>query len=148
MTEALERLARALNTVPQRLSALTEEQASSRPAPGRWSAKEILGHLIDSASNNHQRFVRAQLAPILEIPSYEQDSWVGAQGYLSEPWSNLVALWTSYNYHLLHVMRGVPAHALAHTCVIGGRPPVTLDFVMADYVRHLEHHIAQIDLLP
>ena len=114
MNEALDRLARVLDSVPARLSSVTEEQAAARAAEGRWSAKEIIGHLIDSASNNHQRFLRAQLAPTLEISSYEQESWVAAQDYAGEPWANLVALWAAYNRHLLHVMQRIPANCLSH----------------------------------
>jgi len=137
-------LAEILQSAPQRLATISEEIAGHRPAAGRWSKKEILGHLIDSAANNHQRFVRAQFAPAIELPTYEQERWVSAQSYASEPWPELVNLWLLLNRHLLHVMGHVPPEALSHTISIAGRPPVPLQAVMDDYVGHLEHHLSQI----
>ena len=140
MSQLTEAIAAAL----PRLSTITEEEAARCPEPGRWSKKEILGHLIDSAANNHQRFVRAQLAPFVELPGYQQESWVTAQAYQSEPWADLIQLWASYNRHLAHVIDAIPADSLANSCVIAGRPAVTLGFVIEDYVVHLRHHLEQI----
>jgi hypothetical protein len=137
-------LAALLQTVPARLAAISEADATRQPAEGRWSKKEILGHLVDSAGNNHQRFVRAQFAPHIDLPGYEQERWVAAQQYAAEPWADLVNLWLSLNRHLLHVVRAVPAAALANTISIGGREPVTLGFVIDDYLGHLQHHLEQI----
>src|SRR5689334_19046180 len=99
MRAAADRLASLLASVPQQLAAIVEAEASQK-SDGRWSKKEILGHLIDSASNNHQRFVRAQLAPHVDFPPYEQNRWVAAQRYAEEPWPDLVNLWLLYNRHL------------------------------------------------
>ena len=107
MTQTADRFARILAATPLRLADISEADASHPPAPGRWSKKEILGHLIDSAANNHQRFVRAQLAPSVVDPSYQQEQWVATQGYAAEPWPDLVNLWLLYNRHLLHIIRGV-----------------------------------------
>src|SRR5258706_11100853 len=85
------------------LLALTEADSQAGRPSAEWSRKETRGPLIDSACNNHQRFVRAQLQGELVFPGYEQDSWNRAQRYQSEPWENLVALWASYNRHLAHV---------------------------------------------
>ena len=89
MIEAANRLARILESVPPRLSNISDADAAHRTAPGRWSKKEILGHLIDSAGNNHQRFVRAQFVPVLAFPNYEQEGWVAAQSYATESWPDL-----------------------------------------------------------
>jgi hypothetical protein len=137
-------LAEILRDIPQRLAAISEQEASHRNGEGRWSRKEILGHLIDSASNNHQRFIRAQLAPHVDLPGYQQESWVRLQAYQDALWSELVDLWFRYNRHLARVIAQVPPEALAHTISIDGRAPVTLGFVIDDYVRHLEHHLGQI----
>ena len=79
MTETIARFEDILHTLPQRLIEIPEAAATYKPDPDRWSKKEILGHLIDSASNNHQRFVRAQFTARLEFPEYEQKSWVKSQ---------------------------------------------------------------------
>lgn len=144
MSSTADRLASLLQTVPPRLAEFPDSLASEPQPNGRWSKKEILGHLIDSASNNHQRFVRAQLAAHLDFPRYEQDTWVAAQGYRQAPWPDLVNLWLLYNRHLVNVVRAVPAECLSHTISIGGGEPVTLQSVIDDYLRHLEHHLGQI----
>ncbi len=143
MTAAANSLQQVLESAPARLVDIGEEDAA-RPAPGGWSKKQILGHLIDSAGNNHQRFVRAQFTTLLEFPPYEQDAWVAAQSYATEPWPDLVNLWLLLNRHLVHVMRATPEECLTHGCSIGGKDPVILAFLMEDYVRHLEHHLEQI----
>lgn len=143
MTAAAE-LQRVLESAPQRLVDLGDEETARPPTSGGWSKKQILGHLIDSAGNNHQRFVRAQLAPHLDFPSYQQESWVSTQSYATESWPDLVNLWLLLNRHLLHVIRNTSEERLSHTCSIGGKDRLTLGFVMEDYVRHMEHHLAQI----
>jgi hypothetical protein len=144
VAQAADRLAHILDTVPARLAAIPEEDASRSAGPGHWSPKEIIGHLIDSASNNHQRFVRAQLAPEYSCPSYEQQGWVAAQYYKSEPWYDLLNLWVLYNRHLAHVIRHVSESALETPVSIRGNAPVTLSQLMIDYVGHLEHYLGQI----
>ncbi len=142
--QAADRLAAVLDAATPRLDALSEERASQPSGPGRWSPKEILGHLIDSAGNNHQRFVRAQLFPSVDDPGYNQETWVATQNYRAEPWPDLVRLWTLYNRHLLHLMRNVRPDSLDTPISIRGAAPVPLTHVMVDYVRHLEHHLGQI----
>jgi len=133
-----------LQSVPARLATISDEIASYKPAENRWSRKEILGHLIDSAVNNHLRFVGAQFDPALVTASYEQERWVSAQSYATEPWPDLVNLWLFLNRHLSHVIRNIPPETLSHTLSIGGRPAATLSFVIEDYIRHMEHHLSQI----
>jgi hypothetical protein len=144
MTSTADRLARILAATPLRLADVSDADASAPPAPGRWSQKEILGHLIDSAANNHQRFVRAQLAPSLEAPGYEQERWVSAQHYATESWPDLVNLWLLYNRHLLHIVRTLPEASLPCPCAIGGNAPLPLSEIVSGYVDHLEHHLSQI----
>jgi hypothetical protein len=124
---------------------LSESAALHRAQPDKWSRKEILGHLIDSVANNHQRIVRAQLAGALEFPPYAQMDWVRVQAYERAAWASLVALWTAFNRHLAHVIAAVPVEKLSTPCRIGDRDPVTLEFLITDYIRHLEHHLKQID---
>src|SRR5437660_6934872 len=100
--------------------------ATFRPAPGKWSKKEILGHLIDSASNNHQRFVRAAAQGSLEFPGYDQDKLIAVQKPNSMSWELLIEFWASYNRYLVHILNQIPSSAAEVQCSIGGKPPVTL----------------------
>ena len=140
---AIERLAAVLEELPAQLLAVSETQASAPAAGMRWSRKELIGHLIDSAGNNHQRFVRAQYQERMSFPRYVQDEWIAAQGYRERPWSELVELWRLYNRHLLHVMRRVPQAAFGNVCEVAADEPSTLGHHMADYVQHMEHHLRQ-----
>ena len=137
------------------LLAISEADSARRPAPGKWSPKEIVCHLIDSASNNHQRFVRAQFQDNLVFAGYDQDGWVAAQHYQDAAWPALVELWRAYNLHLARVMAATPEatrlrmhrrhnfHQIAWQTVPEDEP-ATLDYFMRDYVDHLRHHLRQI----
>ena len=146
MNEPIGHFEELLKTVPKLLADLADDAVARKPAPNRWSKKEILGHLIDSAANNHQRFVRAQSGPRLEFPGYEQEFWVATQAYATASWPDLVNLWLLLNRHLVHVMKAMPPAVLSHECIIGGHPAVTLEALAVDYLRHLNQHLAQ--LLP
>ena len=123
------------------LLAADPKAAARKPAPDKWAPKEVIGHLIDSAANNHQRFVRAQQGP-LTTAGYEQNHWVNSQGYIDADWPRLVSLWTQLNLHLADVIARIPAGKYSVPVTIGDDPPVMLEFVIADYLRHLEHHMA------
>ena len=97
-------LRHSIDEATPRLQRMTEEQARRSPKPGKWSPSEIIGHLIDSASNNHQRFVRAQFQDDLVFPGYEQDAWVDTQKYRDAPWHEIVTLWRHVNLHIARVM--------------------------------------------
>ena len=155
MQDVLDDFVRTVEEAAARLLSLTEAQASVPLAEGKWSAKETLGHLIDSASNNHQRFVRAQLKEDLVFQGYAQDDWVRVQGYRDEPWPLLVNLWKFYNLHLAHVCARAPeqerlrARREHNLHEIGWAPvsreePATLEHLMRDYVAHLKNHLDQI----
>lgn len=144
MKEIAECLEAVVDRAAHRLFDITEAESEVRPAPGKWSKKEIIGHLIDSASNNHQRFVRAQETPGVSSPFYTQDFWVERQNYQNEPWKTLVALWTTYNTHLAHVIARVPADCENNLCTVGDNQPATLKWLAEDYVKHAEHHLKQI----
>jgi hypothetical protein len=140
----------------ERLRAISPEESARKSSPDKWSIKEVLGHLIDSAANNHQRFVRARWQDDLMFNGYEQDGWVTAQDYQSAPWQELLDLWAAYNYHLARVMRGTPEavrlrlHHRHNLDKLAFRPvpadqPASLDYFMRDYVGHLQLHMRQID---
>jgi len=133
---------------------LPPDSTRLRPAPGKWSRQEILGHLIDSATNNHRRFVEGQFAENFAFVGYDQEAWVRSQPYQTTPWPELVELWRSLNSHLLRVIESVP-HETRHRVwakhnladigwKVESAEPATLDYIMRDYVGHLEHHLRQI----
>lgn len=114
MQSLIEEFERTIKESYDRLSKITESDSEKPRAAGKWSRKEIIGHLIDSASNTHQRFVRAQLTDNLSFPGYEQDAWVKCQHYQNESWVDLVQLWRSHNLHLLHVVSCLPEDKLGN----------------------------------
>lgn len=139
----------------ERLRAIPAEESARKSSPDKWSIKEVLGHLIDSAANNHQRFVRAQFTDDLVFPGYEQEKWVNAQRYNEEAWSDMVQLWSSYNLHLLHVISAIPEATLLRARIrhnldqialhpVDKKDPTTLDYFVRDYLVHMKHHLDQI----
>lgn len=144
MTTAATELSAIVSQSLGKLRALSEKEVMQDRGAGKWVKKEILGHLIDSAFNNEQRFVRAQMTERLVWPGYDQDRWVSVQKHKDRPWSELVQLWEQLNRHVAHVMANVPRGRLNTQCVIGDSDPVTLEWLMSDYVRHLRHHLDQI----
>lgn len=137
-------LGRTVAQAKPMLLQLTNADTTQRPSPKKWSKKEILGHLMDSASNNHQRFVRAALQGSLTFPGYDQERLVDLQQFSEMDWSFLVELWASYNRFLAHVLSVLPANAAKVNCSIGNNPPATLEWIAQDYVAHLKHHLNQI----
>lgn len=155
MTECFDDLREAVAEAAPRLLAIGSAASAIRPREGAWSAREIIGHLIDSAANNHPRFVRGQLEDHLDFPGYAQEEWVSVQQYQSLDWKELVGLWRLYNLQLANVMEASPAdvrlrpHSRHSLDRIAWKPvpasePATLDYLMHDYVGHLRHHLAQI----
>lgn len=144
MKELSEKLSRAVEFAEPILQKVTEAESRKPALKGGWSRKQVIGHLVDSASNNHQRFVRASLQGSLEFPGYDQDGCVRVQAVQETPWALLIALWKNYNLYLAHVIAHLPASQLGAPCRIGPSQPVTLKFLAEDYLRHLLHHLAQI----
>lgn len=156
MKDALEDFRLTIQTTAARLHALDEAEAqTARGDADAWTPKEIVGHLIDSAANNHQRFVRAQFKDDLVFPGYEGEEWVRAQRYNEESWPLLVELWKHYNLHLLHVMAVAPLeklkrpraeHSLDRIAwqTVEPTEPATLEYLMRDYIGHLKSHLQQI----
>jgi hypothetical protein len=126
------------------LAKLTNADTSTRPSPKKWSKKEVLGHLLDSASNNHQRFVRAALQGSLVFPGYSQDQLVELQNFREMDWGFLVDFWASYNRYIAHVLTCLPKNAYKTECHIGDQKPAMLGWIAQDYVAHLKHHLNQI----
>lgn len=136
-------LTQVVNQALPKLRAISDEASSAMPVPGKWSKKEILGHLIDSAANNHQRFIRLQLAREVTLPDYDQVGWVKANGYQQTNWSDVVTLWASYNLHLAKLIERIDPACAEH---VWRHPEADykLTFLIDDYVVHMLHHLVQI----
>jgi len=151
----LEEFKQTIDSAAQRLRRITEADAAQPRSEDHWSAKQIIGHLIDSAANNHARFVLGQLKDDLIFPGYDQNGWVNVNHYQDATWSQIVDLWRAYNLHLHHVMSHADGARLNTPCTlhtlqeiafktVPQSEPVTLAYLMKDYVDHLQHHLDQI----
>lgn len=144
MQPPAESLRRLLNTVPSELAGLSDATAALKPAPEKWSPKEELGHLLDSAANNHQRIVRMLIEDQPAMPGYEQQRWVQVHRYQQRDWRELIDQWAALNRQLLIAVPAMTDSAWNRTCTIAGSEPVTLRFVLEDYLAHMSHHLAHI----
>ena len=144
MKDVARQIRSIVTTVEPQLAGMADDDVRVKPAADEWSKKEILGHLIDSAANNHQRFVRAAIDDAATFPTYDQNKWVGMQRCNDRPWRSLVALWSAYNFHLCHIIECIPEAAASAPCNIGQDEPARLDFVVQDYLRHLRLHLTDI----
>ena len=138
------RLHEAIGEALQIFQAVDETRTTRTPPGGGWCARQVLGHLIDSACNNHRRFVLGQEADLARYDGYNQDDWVDRQRYDKVPWRDLVTLWAAYNRHLAHVMACVPDDAATREALGPEGRNVSLAFLMDDYVTHLRHHVDDI----
>jgi uncharacterized damage-inducible protein DinB len=130
-----------VDQLPARLTNLSDDQVQRKRSSSEWSIKEELGHLLDSAANNHQRIVRAQLENNPAMPDYDGDQWVALHRYQDRDWSSLIAIWVGLNRQLLAAAEAVPNSAWSRTCTIADSAPLTLQFVFDDYLDHMLHHL-------
>ncbi len=155
MNQWLEDFRQTIDSASPRLLRISEAQSEHPRAEAQWSPKQIIGHLIDSATNNHARFVLGQIKDDLIFPGYDQDRWVEINHYQEASWPQLVEFWRAYNLHLLHVMSHASAEKMTNRCTqhslqtiafetVSEAEPVTLEYLMKDYVVHLKHHLSQI----
>lgn len=144
MKATAQSLRQTLNQVLPFLQQISDEEASIKPLPHKWSKKEILGHLIDSACNNQQKFVRTMAQPHLNFVGYAQDFWVSEQYYNQTSWQELIGFWYAYNSHIAHIIEHVNPDFLQNTITIEGNGLFTLEFIMQDYAEHLKHHLKAI----
>ncbi|HXP17873.1 MAG TPA: DinB family protein [Terriglobales bacterium] len=134
-----------LEEVPPRLEKIPSGEAQKR-GPSQWSPKEELGHLLDSAANNHQRIVRAQIEDKPAMPGYDGQRWVALHAYQQRDWRELIGLWQALNQQLLAAAKAVPESAWSRTCTVADSEPLSLKFVFEDYLEHMMHHLQHIGI--
>ena len=153
--ELSEKLQNITKLFYRKLKEIPEEESGKKSQHGGWSNKEALGHLIDSASNNHQRFVRAQLKNDLVFIGYQQDEWINVQNYQNAPWISLIHLWFEINMHLSRIITAIPEETLllertSHNLnevawkSVEASESTTLAYLINDYIGHMQHHLNRI----
>ncbi|MBM2815216.1 MAG: hypothetical protein HW421_1978 [Ignavibacteria bacterium] len=143
ITSSITRLQYLIEIIPIKLKTISNEDFNYKPSPTKWSKKEILGHLIDSATNNHHRFIRAQYENIPKI-CYDQDQWNSLSNYNQLDDEHVINFWTIYNKHLIEILKSIKEENLSKECNTGGDTNFTLEWLIEDYIVHLEHHLKQI----
>jgi hypothetical protein len=133
-----------LKSLHATLTALPPELADTPWRDGGWTRKQIVGHLLDSATNNRQRFVRASIDGHYAGPGYAQDAWVAAHGYANRPWETLLQWWNVEHEILVAAVDHIPEERFETSCTVGAGEPVTLRFLVEDYLRHQRWHFAQL----
>jgi len=143
ISNAIDRLQFLVNTIPPLIRQMPDSDFTSKPTETAWSKKEILGHLIDSATNNHQRFIRIQYEnnPVI---GYGQDEWNALSGYNYLDSNHVVNFWTIYNQHLIYILNQIPEEMLTKTGLLLDGTEMPLAWYINDYVAHMEHHLKDI----
>jgi len=147
LQKVIDRLQDHINLAPSEFLKYPEGELRRKPAPDKWSKKELLGHLIDSAANNHHRFIKAQFQPApMFVEAYAQNDWVRIQKYNEKDSQQLVNLWKAYNEHILFIMQNTPDNNLEIklNAEDAFENADTLFLLMKDYVDHMDHHLKQI----
>jgi hypothetical protein len=144
LKKVIDRLQQHINLAPSKFLKFSETELRRKPAPDKWSKKELLGHSIDSAANNHHRFIKIQFLPSpFFVEGYAQNDWVRIQNYNEKDTEQLVELWKVYNEHILYIMQNTPEENLK--IKIKAEDPFenadTLFLLMKDYVDHMDHHL-------
>jgi hypothetical protein len=145
MTTQLARSFRSeLGEIRKAIGAIAAEQTGEPWRAGGWTRKQILGHMLDSATNNRQRFVRAAIDGHYRGPGYAQQGWVDAHGYAEQEWETLIGWWNAEHEILAAVADRIPKERLEASCIVGDDAPVTLRFLIEDYLRHQRGHAEQL----
>jgi hypothetical protein len=145
LSQAINQLENYIQQAPEYFIRLTTHELLTKPAPGKWSKQEILGHLTDSALNNLKRFTESQFLPQpYQVVRYLQDEVVAANGYQQLPLQHILNLWKALNSHIIYVMKNVPAEKLDYIIITPSGESKTLQWLMIDYVEHMQHHWRQV----
>jgi hypothetical protein len=141
MEELIKKLESHCDTTYSKLLCISETDFYYKPDLNKWSKKEIIGHLIDSATNNHHRLIRAQYQDT-PLVVYDQNQWVLLSNYHDYPSKQLIDLWRGYNLHIVHILNNMSPSSLKRKCETTS--VFSLEYIVVDYLRHLEHHLDQI----
>ena len=141
MLKAEEKLQQIINESLLNFNSISKEIWNLKPSLTKWSKKEILGHLCDSAMNNMRRFVVSQYEENNKI-IYRQDEWVALQNYQHADYTDVITLWKLLNEQVIRVIETLPADKLQNTCITEAEHP--LQWLIEDYIKHLNHHLSQI----
>ena len=138
-----------INEWEPRLLALSNGAISERRNTQNRSIKQIVGHMVDSASNNTHRIVHLQYqkSPLI-FPDYanlgNNDRWISIQNYQDEEWNELVQLWKCTNIHITHVIRNVDTEKLENEWISASNQKVSLRAMIVDFPRHFKLHLDEI----
>ena len=144
MQEIVDQIQEYLSEYKEKLMAISSEAAHQTVAQGEWSRQEILGHLIDSAYNNHQWVMRTAMGQGLTCQPYPQEEWVKFQCYNEGDWFTMIDLWVQANLHFCNAVQHVPESALENMCNLGKEQPVPLKDIITKYPTHLKMHLDDI----
>jgi DinB superfamily len=133
-----------ITTFSQRITEIPETDFSAKPTPTKWSRKEVLGHLIDSAENNLRRFICGQYETPPPKIKYEQNFWVSVNQYQTTPSKDVIENWRLINLKICRVLQQMPPENYSKTCDFADGKFLTLEWLAIDYVKHLKHHLNQI----
>ncbi len=117
-----------------------ESLSDARTEDGEWTLRDMVAHLVDSFTNNHQRIVRLQLESRIAFPAYEAEAWRSVQRVESLEYRFICDLWRANNLYLLAVIEGIDESTLGNVWETE-QGPKTLEFLVRDYFRHLEWHV-------
>ncbi|MBI9107652.1 MAG: DinB family protein [Spirochaetales bacterium] len=143
MKKEIEKLENHISALYETYHDIDEITASIKLSEDSWSIKEIFGHLIDSAANNYQRFIRLQETSNLTFPGYDYN-WIEIVKYNAYPFAQIIELWKQYNLLLCHIIDNADSESLNNTWQIEGKS-LNLEFLIVDYIEHLEIHVEQLE---
>ena len=145
-----EELLRLVSEWELRLLSLPEEVIGNRRNIQNRTIKQIVGHMVDSASDNTHRIIHLQYnsSPLI-YPDYanlgNNDRWIAIQNYQNENWENLVQLWKYSNLHIAHVIDNVNPEKLNNEWISALQQRVSLKAMILDYLSHFKLHLNEIE---
>ncbi len=146
MQDTISQLRTIISEYSRKISNLSESDFAVKPLPNKWSKKEVVGHLVDSAQNNLRRFICGQYESAPPKIKYQQDFWVAANNYQQASQHDVITLWKLINEQIIAVLQRMPAEKYTNTCEMGNDQSQlrTLQWLAEDYVKHLKHHLNQV----